>query len=132
MPTTNHYAGPERRIRRVFVTRNTEYHFERGCCVGVKDRESGRWLLSHLAIGQQIGATLRAEQDGTWRTDPGEPLPGQALLFTGAHPLATSVLREVQRPSRHDVALYGRLTELAGRTCGEGAICAEDARSDVR
>jgi hypothetical protein len=38
------YLGKERRIHRIFVTRNSEYHVRRNVCVGVRDRRSGEWL----------------------------------------------------------------------------------------
>ena len=36
------YRGPERRRHRVFVTRNTEYHFRDGFCIAVRDRRTGQ------------------------------------------------------------------------------------------
>ena len=41
---------PERRRHRVYVTRNTEYHFRDGFCVAVRDRRSGDFLQGHLAV----------------------------------------------------------------------------------
>ena len=35
------YQGPDRRIHRVFVTRNTEYHVRAGVCVAVRDLRGG-------------------------------------------------------------------------------------------
>ena len=32
----------ERRIHKVYVTRNTEYHVRRNVCIAVLDRKSGR------------------------------------------------------------------------------------------
>ena len=44
------YLGKERRIHRIFVTRNSEYHVRRNVCVGVRDRRSGEWLAGHMAF----------------------------------------------------------------------------------
>ncbi len=40
----NDYAGPDRRRHRVYVTKNTEYHFRDGFCVAVRDRRTGDFL----------------------------------------------------------------------------------------
>ena len=41
-PSTNpDYRGTERRRHRVYMTRNTEYHFRDGVCVAVRDRRTG-------------------------------------------------------------------------------------------
>src|SRR6187549_387121 len=44
------YEGTERRRHRVYMTRNTEYHFRDGVCVAVRDRRTGDWLPGHLAL----------------------------------------------------------------------------------
>ena len=55
----NPYPGQERRREhRVYVTRNTEYHFRAQTCVAVRDRKTGRF--SALAPGHSTNA-CRAE-----------------------------------------------------------------------
>lgn len=44
------YFGPERRIHRIFITRNTEYHMRRRTCVRIRDRRTGRWIDDHRAV----------------------------------------------------------------------------------
>ena len=64
------YAGPERRRRRVYVTRNTEYHFEVDRCVAVRDRRTGDFLPSHLAIERRLACSMRFYPNGAI-----EPMP---------------------------------------------------------
>ncbi len=42
------YEGPDRRVHRVIVTRNTEYHFRDGFCVAVRDRRTGDFLHGRM------------------------------------------------------------------------------------
>ncbi len=53
------YPGPERRVHRMYVTRNTEYHFRGEVCVAVRDRKTGRWLDSHLAVNRRLTGGVR-------------------------------------------------------------------------
>src|ERR1043165_4406610 len=59
------YPGPERRRHRMYVTRNTEYHFRDNLCVGVRDLHTGQWLPSHLALGRKLTGAVRLMQNGT-------------------------------------------------------------------
>ena len=48
-----------RRRHRLFVTRHTEYHLRDDECVGVRDRDSGRWVRDHAALRlRALGLTL--------------------------------------------------------------------------
>ena len=57
-------ARPERRRHRVYVTRNTEYHFRDGFCVAVRDRRSGDFLPGHLAIRRRLHGGLKFFHNG--------------------------------------------------------------------
>src|SRR5271169_7250260 len=82
------FNGPERRRHRVYVTRNTEYHFRDGFCVAVRDRRTGDFLLSHLALRRRIHGGLRFYLNGAILPNPGEPVAGEALYFaTGGRDL---------------------------------------------
>lgn len=95
------YAGDERRVHKVFVTRNTEYHVRRGVCVGVKDRESGHWLNAHMALFNRVAGGLRFESEGGILPNPGTPAVGESLLFeTDGRDIITSTVVSVERPSR--------------------------------
>jgi hypothetical protein len=50
------FEGQDRRRHRVYVTRNTEYHFRDGYCVAVRDRRTGDFLHGHLALRRRITA----------------------------------------------------------------------------
>jgi hypothetical protein len=58
------YLGKERRIHRIFVTRNSEYHVRRNVCVGVRDRRSGEWLAGHLALRSTVSGGLKFHDNG--------------------------------------------------------------------
>lgn len=111
MELSNEYGGPERRRHRVYVTRNTEYHFRDDVCVAVRDRRTGSWLAGHLAVRRRLTGGLRVNRNGTalptWRA----PRLGESLYFGDGdeRELITSTLTDVQRPSREVVNAYAQL-----------------------
>jgi hypothetical protein len=101
------FRGPERRRHRVYVTRNTEYHFRDGFCVAVRDRRTGNFLKSHLALRRRIQGGLRFYLNGGILPNPGDPEPGEALYFaSNGRDLVTSPLESVERPSKEIVEEY--------------------------
>jgi hypothetical protein len=95
------YKGPERRRHRVYVTRNTEYHFRDGFCVAVRDRKSGDFLHGHLALHRRVDGGLKFFENGGIAPNPGDPRPGESLYFATEGPdLVTSPLEGVERPSK--------------------------------
>jgi hypothetical protein len=114
---TDRYRGPERRRHRVFVTRNTEYHFRDGFCIAVRDRRTGDFLEGHLALQRRVTGGLRFFSNGGISPNGGEPQPGESLYFAGnskdpeaseakQRELVTSPLESVERPSRDLVEAY--------------------------
>jgi len=107
LSTTRDYRGTERRRHRVYMTRNTEYHFRDGLCVAVRNRRTGEWLPGHLALRRQLFGGLRFFMNGALQPNPGEPQVGEALFFgEGGRDLITSPLQSVERPTREMVAEY--------------------------
>jgi hypothetical protein len=105
--TTNAFAGQDRRRHRVYVTKNTEYHFRDGFCVAVRDRRTGDFLQGHLALRRRIHGGLKFYLNGAIIPNPGEPAQGEALYFaTGGRDLVTSPLERVDRPSKELVSAY--------------------------
>jgi hypothetical protein len=113
------YRGPERRRHRVFVTRNTEYHFRDGFCIAVRDRRTGDFLEGHLALHRRVNGGLRFFQNGGIAPNNGDPKPGESLYFAGegsdphseaarSRELVTSPLEAVERPTRELVDAYPR------------------------
>jgi len=113
------YRGPERRRHRVFVTRNTEYHFRDGFCIAVRDRRTGDFLEGHLALHRRVNGGLKFSPNGGISPNNGEPAPGESLYFAGdgkdphgeearARELVTSPLQTVERPPRELVDAYPR------------------------
>ena len=101
MKQNGSYAGPERRKNRVFVTKNTEYHFQAELCVAVRDRESGKWLPSHLAIGRRLSGGVHFHRNGTAVPVFDQPNVGEALYFADdGRELITSALCGLERPSQ--------------------------------
>jgi hypothetical protein len=103
------YAGPERRIHKVYVTRNTEYHVRRNICIAVRDRRTGRWVEGHIALRKRLEGSLRFHPHGGLAPNIGDPAVGDAIYFrTGERDLITSRLESIERPSRDVVAQYTR------------------------
>jgi hypothetical protein len=103
------YRGVDRRRHRVFVTRNTEYHFRDGLCVAVRDRQSGEWISDHVALQRSVSGSLMFFPNGAIRPNLGQPRVGEALFFaTGGRDLVTSPLICEARPSKNIVDTYPR------------------------
>ena len=102
------YEGIERRVHRVFVTRNTEYHVRSEVCVAVRDRTTNDWREAHPAVGRRLAGTLRHVDSGIIPSlDP--PQPGQSVYFRkGERDLVTSVIERIERPVRAVVDAYPR------------------------
>ena len=106
MPT---YQGQERRKHRMFVTRNTEYHFRERTCVAVRDRRTGQWLSAHLALNRILSGGIRFSI-GTRLPSLGEPDVGDALYFgEDGQELVTSLLCSIDRPDKELVSGYPAL-----------------------
>ena len=101
------YTGPDRRIHRVYVTRNTEYHVRRETCVGVRDRQTGMWLQKHFALNLPVAGAIRFFDSGAMRANPGLPQIGESIYFESAgRDLVTSSVVSVERPPVETVAQY--------------------------
>jgi hypothetical protein len=104
---TGKFTGPERRRHRVYVTRNTEYHFRDGFCVAVRDRRTGDFLESHVALRRRVHGGIRFFLNGGIQPNLGEPRPGEALYFAAdGNDIVTSTVLSVERPSREVVSSY--------------------------
>jgi hypothetical protein len=101
------YTGPERRVYKVFVTRNTEYHVRSQTCVGVRDRHSGYWVYDHFALHRPIAGALRVSEAGAINASPGLPQVGESMYFEApGRDLVTSLVISVERPRPEIVAQY--------------------------
>jgi hypothetical protein len=101
------YEGGERRRHRVYMTRNTEYHFRDTLCIGVRDRRTGDWLPGHLALRRELFGSIQFFLNGSLSPHPGEPRVGEALFFAqGGRDLITSPLEKVERPDKRLVDQY--------------------------
>jgi hypothetical protein len=101
------YAGQERRQHRMYVTRNTEYHFRGQTCVAVRDRKTGRFLQSHLAVQRTLSGGVKYQSNGTAIPSCAAPQVGEALYFgDDGRELVTSLCSAIERPDRGLVAAY--------------------------
>ncbi len=101
------YQGPERRRRRVYVTRNTEYHFLDELCIAEKSRLTDKWRLGNAALRHALSGCVRFAADGEVQPNARAPAVGDALFF--ADPgcdIITSALVAIERPAREIVATY--------------------------
>ena len=98
------YNGPERRHRRVFVTKNTEYHMRDDVCVAVRDRRTGRWQMKHRALGSKLMGGLTVTDAGSWHVNHGAAAIGDKLCF--ANDLLTTPVSVVTRPGVNTVDSY--------------------------
>lgn len=109
---TNRPRTPERRRHRVYVTRNTEYHFRDGFCVAVRDRRTGDFLQGHLAVRRRLHGGLKFFGNGAIVPNAGDPQPGEALYFAAdGRDLVTSPVERVDRPAKTLVAAYPEAPE---------------------
>lgn len=101
------YRGPDRRRHRMYVTRNTEYHFRGERCVAVRDRRTGTWLDSHLAIDRCLAGAVRFHGNGVAIPSTDSPQVGEALYFDDdGRELITSLLASIERPELDAVQHY--------------------------
>jgi hypothetical protein len=97
----------ERRQHRVYVTRNTEYHFRGRVCVAVRDRKTGRFFGSHLAVNRELSCAVRYQPSGVLLPLSAQPEVGDALYFgSEGRELVTSLCSSIERPARTVVATY--------------------------
>lgn len=95
----------DRRIHRVFVTRNTEYHLRRDRCVAVRDRQTGKFQPRHSALFRKVGGAIAYQNDGAFTAERTLPRPGESIFFEGTGTVTSPVIA-VERPPREIVELY--------------------------
>jgi hypothetical protein len=101
------YTGPERRRRRVYFTRNTEYHFQDDVCVAVRRRDTGQWRVAHVALQRTLSGAVKFSAAGEVKPGTLPPALGDALFFaTDGADVITSVLTEIGRPLPQTIAAY--------------------------
>jgi hypothetical protein len=105
MENQTSYHGPERRIHKVYVTENTEYHVRRNVCVAVKARTpDADWVEENRAIQMLLAGHFKPESTLPM---PGPPQVGFRMYFAnGANDIITSPVVAIVRPPRDVVAQY--------------------------
>lgn len=115
------YTGSERRIHKVYVTRNTEYHVRSGVCVAVRDRHSGGFHSAHIALSLKMEGAVRIYSNGGVIPHASEPEPGDSIYFSYGRPdgedrqIVTSRLLAVERPPKLVVDSYPSMHPRAAR-----------------
>lgn len=106
------YTGKERRIHKVYVTRNSEYHVRAGLCVAVKPRK-GSWITDHEAVAMKLVAHMKV---GTLLPLLDTPKLGNRLYFSvGKDDVLTSPVVAIIRPPKAVVAEYPSDKDLPKR-----------------
>jgi hypothetical protein len=91
--------GIDRRRHRLFVTHHTEYHLRADEVVGVRDRETGKWIREHAALRLRAVTLPPRGHDHSWL--------GRRLQFFGlGTDVVTSPVIAVGRPDREVVEHY--------------------------
>jgi len=109
------FEGNERRIHRMILTRNTEYHLKEGVCVAVRDRNTKRWCEGHLAVSLRLEGGVKFHLNGAMVPSLVDPEPGDAVYFSYKTPsgedrqLVTSRIEAINRPPKRDVLAYATL-----------------------
>jgi len=100
------YDGPERRIHRVLVTRNTEYHVRDGVCVGVRSVDTGSWISAHRLIeAHLVGGFAITPQKSLVPMET--PQVGHRLVFANrAMDVVTSEVIAIGRPPKEAIPNY--------------------------
>ncbi len=103
----------DRRRHRVFFTRHTEYHLRDDECVGVRNRESGEWMIDHAALRLRALALPELPSSCEWI--------GQRIQFWGQRTdVLTSPVVAVGRPRIEEIPAYVSQAR-AGFIAGDGA-----------
>lgn len=101
------YTGPERRRRKVYFTRNTEYHFLDDVCVAVRHRDSGQWRMGHVALQRKLSGAVSFSDHGELQPKAAAPTVGDALFFSAEGlDVITSTLTDVARPLPKTISAY--------------------------
>jgi hypothetical protein len=109
----------DRRRHRVFFTRHTEYHLRDDECVGVRDRDTGEWLIDHAALRLRALALPNERSSSEWI--------GQRIQFWGRlSDVLTSPVVAVGRPTLAEVPSYISQAR-AGVIAGDGASSLKSA-----
>ena len=115
------YTGVERRVHKVYVTRNTEYHVREGVCVAVRDRHGGGFHTAHIALSLRMDGAVRIYSNGGVIPHASDPEPGDAIYFTYRRPdgeerqIVTSRLLSVDRPPKNVVQSYPAIHPATAR-----------------
>jgi hypothetical protein len=104
---SHEYDGPERRRRRVYFTRNTEYHFKDDVCVAVRRRDTMQWRVAHVALQRTLSGCVKFSPAGDVQPKTDPPELGDALFFaTDGADVITSVLTAIERPLPQTISSY--------------------------
>lgn len=95
---------PERRIHRILITQNTEYHLRRRQCVAVRNRNTGEWYSMHRALSLEVAGSLRFFEHGGLKLQEQLPVVGDCVYFQDTNIVTTPVIG-VERPPKHIVEL---------------------------
>jgi hypothetical protein len=108
------YPGPDRRVHKVYLTRNTEYHLKDNVCVAVRDRGTRQFRNAHIALSLKMEGGVKIFANGAVVPNIAQPLIGDAMFFNvpmgdGEYrQIVTSRVEQIDRPPKRDVMMYPR------------------------
>src|SRR6187402_3548440 len=108
-PHIEAYPGYGRPQPLVYVTRTTEYPFRAQTCVAVRDRRTGHFMHSRLAVQRTLSGGVKYQSNGSAVPSFAPPQIGEALYFgeeEDGRDLVTSLCASIERPERRVVAGY--------------------------
>ena len=109
----------DRRRHRIFYTNHTEYHLRDDECVGVRDRETGEWMIDHAALRLRALALPDQRSTSDWI--------GQRIQFWGRlTDVLTSPVIAVGRPTVEEIPAYVSQAR-SGMIAGDGAAYLKSA-----
>ena len=104
MANQTRFTGAERRHRKVFITKHTEYHVAHGEVIAIRTRGTKEWMKVHSAFGMKVVGSI---PEGTYLPQLGQPKPGQRLYLARTdNDVVTSPLIAILRPTKTTVAGY--------------------------
>jgi len=108
---------------RVFLTRNSEYHLSDRACVGVRDRRTGEWYATHVALGCTLVGSITFEGSGPVVQQLGEPKVGECIFFAAdGKPFRSSPVLAIEAGASFVFASFTAFAICASASRIHGAI----------
>jgi hypothetical protein len=100
----------DRRLHRMFVTENSEYHLKENVCVGIRSLRSGKWITRAKALKARLIGGISSMIEVKLAA-PSFPKVGESLLFMtdDGEDVVTTRIKDIRRPPREALNFYVRV-----------------------